>query len=450
MLIFLFVVAQTMPIGSSLNFDLEYLEGRGLIDLAESRPYEIPAVTTELSNLEAAALELRRYENHILRKMRPFVREDYSKFYLLGINSRYRSEPENHYVNTRLLFAGRIADRLNYSTRYNIQYAKTIEDSFPYPWHHFQFHIEDAEFIYTARTTKLEVGRKEWLLGPGRTGGLLLSDFSGSFNGFFMKTTSGSLCFTAAFSLAETRRYLALHRIELRRGRSSVSFSELILVGGALEPFYINPLVPYYVSQWIVNRDDNIMWALDGKFFVGPCKVYGELLIDDYRYDTVPPAPNKLGYLAGLTAFPAEGWLLGAEYVHIDKWVYTQRKAINEYVKDGKCIGHWLGPDADLYKIMIDYRTRLGLNAGFSPSLKRKGEGRIDRSWEEEGGDPNPVFPSGVVETTKELGFALEYFPVLSARVKVEYNRRWINNEDNVPGRGATKNVILVTTQIGI
>ena len=450
MLLFLFIVAQTIPIGSSLNLDLEYLEGRGLVDLAESRPYDIPAVAIELSNLSAAGLDLTRYESHIVRKMRPFVREDYSKFYLLGISSRYLNEPENYRVNTRLLFAGRITDRLSYSTRYNIQYAKTIEDSFPNPWHKFQFYIEDANFIYTARTTKLEIGRKEWLLGPGQTGGLLLSDYSGSYNGFFMKTTSGPLCFIAAFSLAETKRYLALHRVELLRGRSSVSFSELILAGGALEPFYINPLVPYYVSQWITNRDDNIMWALDGKFFAGPFKAYGELLIDDYRYDTIPPAPNKLGYLAGFEAFPAEGLILGAEYVHIDKWVYTQRKSINEYVKDGKCIGHWLGPDADFYKMMVDCRTRFGLNVSFSPSLKRRGEGRIDRPWEEEGGDPNHPFPSGVVETTKELRLTLEYFPVLSARIKIEYNRRWIDNENNAPGRRAIKNVVLVTTQIGI
>jgi hypothetical protein len=174
-------------------------------------------------------------------------------------------------------------------------------------------------------------------------------------------------------------------------------------------------------------------------------------LIDDYRYDSVPPAPNKLGYLAGLESFPLEGLLVGGEYVHIDKWVYTQRKAINQYIKDTKCIGHWLGPDADLYKLMLDYRTPFGLNFGLSPSYIRQGEGRIDLPFEDEpGADPSPPFPSGVVQKTRELSASIEFFPSLSALVRVEFSRRWIDNEGHINGRSASKNLIMVTTRIGI
>jgi len=192
------------------------------------------------------------------------------------------------------------------------------------------------------------------------------------------------------------------------------------------------------------------MWALDSKFFIGKFKLYGELLIDDYQYDNALPAPNKLGYMLGLESFHLDGLILYGEYVHIDKWVYTQRLPANTYIKDNKCIGHWLGPDGDLYKLSINYRTRYGFNVEFSPSLRRKGEGKIDLPYEIENGDISPPFPSGTVETSKDISLGLEYFPSLSLRIKINFNRLWIDNEDNVRDRNKSKNVINITMQVGI
>lgn len=447
-----FVFMQTIPIGSSWNLDLEYLEGRGLINLDELRPYSIEDIAFELSNLTTAGVVLSRYESFVLRKMGPFIRDNFDRYYVAGLHGRYSNEPENYYLATRLLFSGRIVDRLRYSNRCLVQYAKTIDDSIPFPWRQFQFFIEDALLRYRYRNLTVEVGRKEILFGPGRTGGLLMSNSPGSYDGLLMRLNTGPLYFTTTFSMLGSNRYLALHRLDLTKGRSSIGFSEVILFGGKFEPMYLNPLIPYYVSQWNVKRDDNIMWAFDGKFFIRNFMLYGEFLIDDYRFDTVPPAPNKLGYLAGLRFF-AGGLIAGFEYVRLDKWVYTQRKPVNTYAKDDKCVGHWLGPDADYYNLTIDYRMPFGLNLQLSPALKRKGVGTIDLSWEEEemqGASPKPLFPSGVVETTKEIGMTIEYNPSLMLGIKLNLKRLWIDNEDHVRDRNTVKNIIDLSAQIGI
>ncbi len=450
MFFILFLLAQTLPIGSPLNTELEYLESRGLVDLAELRPYNIEEIGLELSNITTAGMELSPYGRHIVEKIKPLVRDDYKRFSLFGFNSCYQNEPENYRVSTRLLFSGQIVEHLRYSNRYYIQYAKVIEDTIPHPWKNFQFFIEDALFQYNYRNIRLEIGRKELLFGPGQTGGLLLSHYPGSYDGVLLKINTGPLYFTTTFFFLGSNRYLSLHRFDLTRGRSALGFAELILYGGRFEAQYLNPLIPYYVSQWSTNRDDNIMWAFDGKFFIGQLKAYGELLIDDYRYDTVPPAPNKLGYLFGLQSFYLEGLIVNAEYVRIDKWVYTQRRPTNTYIKDNKCIGHWIGPDGDLIRLSLNYRTRYGLNFEVIPSLRRKGIGKIEIPFEVEDGSPKPKFPSGTVETSKEILLGLEYLPSLSLRVKVNLSRIWVENEGNIKDRNVNKNVIKILTQVGI
>ncbi len=450
MFVLLFILAQTLPVSSSFNLELEYLEGRGLVDLNEIRPYNLEDISFEVSNLTTSGVELTPYERHIVRKLQPFVKDDFNSYSFLGCHAWYRNEPTNYALATRLVFSDQIVDNLKYSNRYFIQYAKTIEDTIPHPWRKFQFFIEDALFRYRFRSMRLELGRKEMLFGPSRTGGILFSNFPGSYDGLFFRVNSGPLYFTTTFSLLGSDRYIALHRFDLTRGRSSLSFSELILFGGKFEPLYLNPLVPYYVSQWGVNRDDNIMWAVDGKIFFGSLKLYGELMIDDYRYDTIPPAPNKLGYLGGFELYHSRGLIVGFEHVHIDKWVYSQRVKRNTYTKDAKCIGHRLGPDGDLYSLALRYRTSSGINIEVIPSLYRKGEGTIDLPFEEEGGDPNPPFPSGIVETTKELSVGLEYFPSLLLNIKFNLKHQIIENEAHIQGSNTTKDIFSLSAQVGI
>ncbi|MEO0226395.1 MAG: hypothetical protein ABIL05_05535, partial [candidate division WOR-3 bacterium] len=84
------------------------------------------------------------------------------------------------------------------------------------------------------------------------------------------------------------------------------------------------------------------------------------------------------------------------------------------------------------------------------PSLRRKGIGKIEIPFEVEDGSPKPKFPSGTVETSKEILLGLEYLPSLSLRVKVNLSRIWVENEGNIKDRNVNKNVIKILTQVGI
>jgi hypothetical protein len=281
----------------------------------------------------------------------------------------------------------------------------------------------------------LMLGRQSIFWGPGYGGSLIVSDNSPAFDMVLLKARFGpvkAIAFSAVLDKMWSEqpyrylanRYLSGHRIDwIVNNRIELGLSELIIYGGdarGMELQYLNPLLPYYASQWNSDQDDNVLTSAD--FAIRPVdglKIYGELLVDDFNY--ADHDPNALGYIAGLylsDPLGISGTDFRAEYTRIDTWTYTHLVTENQFTHYGWVIGHRLGPDADQLSVelsrMISVDARLKLIYAF----KREGSRTVaDRFRGED--YKRMKFPSGAVERQHRIGLQFLWEPLRGPQVNI-------------------------------
>jgi hypothetical protein len=261
------------------------------------------------------------------------------------------------------------------------------------------------------------LGRSQKWWGPGRFGTLLLSDNAPAFDALDLAFSFKRVGFHAFAGILSTEqeRYLSGHRLTIAvPGRVDLGFSEVVVYQAPnMLPAYVNPLLPYYAVQWNERGDDNILWAMDAAWRPGyGMKWYAELLMDDVIYEQGrTPAPQKLGFLAGLAwADPVRlrDTDLKMEYAGNLKWVYTHRRYDNRYVGSdtASVLGHWLGPDAEALSVTLEHRFHPRLNLGCGYELVNHGEGAVGMAHDPLRDGTRTEFLSGVVER-QSLGTVL-------------------------------------------
>ncbi|MEO0106918.1 MAG: hypothetical protein ABIL46_06275, partial [candidate division WOR-3 bacterium] len=251
------------------------------------------------------------------------------------------------------------------------------------------------------------------------------------------------------FSVLDPRkmRFISTHRIGLDLNNIQLGFSESILWGGEIEPLYLNFLLPYYLSQWGMDRNDNIMWLFDGSINFFNTILYGEFLIDDYQFSE-PPAgyteyPNKLGFQCGIKKIIFEKIFLKVNYTFVDKWVYTHELQKNIYENDSLCLGFPLGNDVDQWLLILRF-----LHKKIFPQIRfeytRKGIGSLYIPYEVERGPAYPEFPSGGQRVEKRIcvlpGIEFCFHPRLY--LNIEGGREYIYNFEHIPHENKDKNII--------
>jgi hypothetical protein len=293
----------------------------------------------------------------------------------------------------------------------------------------------------------LLLGRDHLRWGPGRQDVLLLSDRIPPFDMAKLEGSLGSfrLIFFAAtldqFRVADNgfqaRRYLSGHRINLKLGFGlEMGISEVVLYGGEdrdPEPYYLNPLLPYYGEQHNRSRDDNILWSFDLALSSFRNKeVYFELLVDDFQYD-FESEPHQTGFQLGLKyadPFGLERSCFNVEYTKINDWVYGQNKPWNVYTYHGRGIGSVLGPDADRWHLRLLYHFTQDVDLALSAEYRRKGEGRIDIAQSSAVPDSDK-FPSGLVEYTSQHQLTMTYQPGARLKLDLSVEHLKIKNLEN-------------------
>jgi len=288
-------------------------------------------------------------------------------------------------------------------------------------WAGFLPAIEQAYANMDFKYFTLELGRDQLLWGPGYRSALLISLNQPSLDFFRLRTHFGRISFESFVSAIDppSDTYLSGHRISFRiTDRASLSASEVIIFAEqGLLLQYFNPIIPYYVLQWNQKDQDNILWSLDGEYrpFDG-LRVYGEFLIDDFQYESNPPgAPNKLGLTVGGQYLPSflPGLDLRLEYSRVNRYTYTHIFERNRYLNRDRCIGFWMGPDADQLYAELSYFFAPWLQPSLYYDRQRKGEGRITETWQEGIDADGLPFPSGIVQTTDAFGVTFSGEPML-------------------------------------
>lgn len=284
----------------------------------------------------------------------------------------------------------------------------------------FEIFIEEAYLSFKVLDFDVDIGKERLKWGPGYHGNLLISKTSVPLDLIRISKKWGPAKLTFMSSYFERNKFLSAQRIEMRISPwLFVGISEAAVYSGRPSPQYLNPILPYYLSQrYFGEGDDNICGLLDFELLpLTGVRVYGEILNDDYVVDP-PDVPDKWGFLVGghlrpLCILPSsriDSWIR-LEYAQIQKWVYTHRSVVNCFsFSDTVLIGHFIGPDADLFgsEIGLFFSPNISLKAFYR--FARKGEGTIDDPWVR-GQDHHPPFPSGTVEVQNQAGLKCYLYP---------------------------------------
>ncbi|MDD3643035.1 MAG: capsule assembly Wzi family protein, partial [Candidatus Krumholzibacteria bacterium] len=269
---------------------------------------------------------------------------------------------------------------------------------------------------------RVQGGRDYLWWGPGGGEGLILSSRAGSLDHLAADISIGRLTLRAIHGVLDPRlpRRLAGHRLELRLPRGiRAGLSETVLyTGRGVDWAYLLPLSWFYANQYNESDDDNILWSLDLSVpAVRGLILSGELLIDDYQYDSDPSAPDKvaLSVAADLLVQPwGRELMLRAGFTRIDMYTYTHKDSLRTAYLTGTgdpavdaIIGDQLGPDADRWTASLRTPLHPRAVASLEWTRARRGEGNDMRPWDWTG-DPDPSLPSGAEERETVVTVALD------------------------------------------
>ncbi len=428
----------TIPAEFPYNAYYEYLQVRGFTEQNFVLPNTFALMTEEFNNLLIADWQWRPVDHHIIGYFGKLITKTGNFSGLLGVNAHYEID-DNYGAMIDLRTRGKLSNTVSFSQALRISRTDPIDSAGPYPWKDLQAYIGESRMIFNSGIVDWEIGRRNLNLSWFDENSLMLSSAPEGYDGIFMAINGGFYEFHSFFGVLDivNNKYITLHRLALKfRHDINIGFSEALLFSGNFEPLYLNPFVPYYLAQWGIRRDDNIMWLIDARIRFFKSLISGELLIDDYMYEN-DPYPDKLAYRLQIKSFPVYPVMVKAVYTMVDKWVYTQRYPQNVYENKGLPLGFPLGNDVDQISISVKYFTDRGLHPSLNADIVRKGEGSIYLPYEEEGSDWQPPFPSGVVEQQLKLFAGIDIVLLRAFYLQSKIGYHWIKNADHQIGNNS-------------
>jgi hypothetical protein len=305
------------------------------------------------------------------------------------------------------------------------------------------------------------LGRQAFRWGPGYTGNLLLSDASPPLDGVSMSGQFGKVRGTVVFAALNTtwhddgtrrylaRRYFAAHRLDwVPSPRLEIGVMDAVLYGGDARPMewhYLNPVLPFYASQFNAGndanpdfQDDNALIGFDARWNPRPgWALYGELLFDDYRYDPKSNDPHALAYLAGIHRTGiAERGEARMEYARVGRYTYTHLVPEQQYTHFGASLGYPTGNDADCLSTAGAWWLTPDARVSVEYRQTRKGDSGVDERFR---GEADTSFLKGVAETRRELTIAGRLRCANRLRLDGSATARQVRNRDHIAGDNATR-----------
>ncbi len=235
------------------------------------------------------------------------------------------------------------------------------------------------------------------------------------------------------------------------RPRSSMEFTvgetALLSRGGTIiDLAYVNPLMPYVVTQNDSTRGtdgrDNLGAFGATRLRFGAITLSGELFIDDIQIDAADRAriPDQFAWWVKSTAAlpliaPAS---IGIEYKRVDAFTYRRRPYAEVYQQFDRPLGSELGPDADLFQASAEVWPSERLRVSGSAGYWRRGAVRIDerpgQTATQAGVGPYPsVRPDRPVNQRAMIGNLTTQFLSVSLPLTLRLEAARISNVNNQP-----------------
>lgn len=292
---------------------------------------------------------------------------------------------------------------------------------------------------------RVQAGLDRIWWGPGSRGAWLLSDWPGP-----VESVRWSLEWDRLRAVKllvpvgpQAGRYLYGMRLDwLVTDNIRVGLGESVLAsGGLMLPYALSPipLVTYGIatSRRQVGLQDNYNVAVDFDWRIGRgTLVYGELFIDELATSS-DPYPSRGGATAGLffaDPFRSKRTSLRLEHARSTNWTYTTPGSVNDYVRNGKALGHWCAPDCELWSAQLSHRASSNAVVQVNWDFVRRGEGRVGQTWPSPADAWTNLYLSGVVENTHS--WRVSYIRTSEGRSRHEVGVGWssVANAAHVPG----------------
>jgi len=312
--------------------------------------------------------------------------------------------------------------------------------------------VPEAYVAFAGHHSGIVLGRNEWRLGPGRSGGLMLSDHQPPMTGLMAWTGLGFLegrMLSAKLNPLEgEQRYFSASRVSFRIIPSLIlSLSQSVVYADtnrSFEPYYVIPSFIYYFSQFAFTRrngTENVFVGADIDFRLpGVCRAYAEFLADDFQVDDDSISrgvQNAIGYLIGVSTPEAQTRpAVEVEWVHLNSNVYKHLGGLStHYLANlhGGILGHPLGPDAEALLLSLSQQLLKLFRLRLDYELVRRGELNDARlPWDGFGKSGDPV-PFGRIETTHSLSLGFNVLRYYGFEGEARAGYEWIRNFNHQP-----------------
>ncbi|MGB9721872.1 MAG: hypothetical protein ACPL28_10380 [bacterium] len=447
MLLF-FLLNTTIPIDSPLNTVIYYLQTRGFARIQTIKPFEIDDIVPEIDTLVFLDEKLNPIDRNFVSLFSPLLVKSNDFYTVINVDAENQNF-KDFYGNLNLQLSGRITNHISFGEAIRFHFGTQIDSTGPKPWKDIvQAYLNEGFLKVANKNAEFILGRRNLLIGFGDAYSLILSPAKQGYDGFLLTYDGRYYEFSSTFSVLDIKklRFISTHRLGLNLHNFKLGFCESILWVDELEPLYLNFFLPYYLSQWGIDRNDNIMWCLDGSFNISNTTVFGEFLIDDYQFSEPPPGyteyPHKLGFQCGIKNIMFEKLFFDLGYTFVDKWVYTHQIPENIYENDSLCLGFPLGNDVDQVTCAVRFFNRTKIFPKMRFEFTRKGQGSLFLPYETERGPAYPEFPSGIVEKSITITPGIEFYVSPRFFLNIEAGKKFINNFGHIPNSDKNENII--------
>lgn len=333
----------------------------------------------------------------------------------------------------------------------------------------------NAYLVIEPKWFRLQFGKDVINLGPGKHSNLFLSDNAGAFDNLRLDVTfdrlkltylhgwlrSNRLAFGGDTNSSSDRKYIVAHRLEFKVFPwLFLAGNESVIYGGRdVEIQYLNPIIPYHISEQYLGDKDNNTISFDATVFVfSNLKTYAALYLDDFTTARSPFTywRQTWAVLAGaywVEPFHFENTDFRVEYTRIEPYVYSHKWGLTNYSHFGSSLGSSIPPNSDDYFFEVRYRPLRKLFFGLSYELLRHGEGSIDVFGYDEGfvdegigvaGKTKKKFLQGINETKNIFSFQFQWETFRQQYFYLTYQHTRIKGFENIKGRNAVQNRLLI------
>lgn len=262
------------------------------------------------------------------------------------------------------------------------------------------------------RFVEVRFGRDRNVWGPGATS-LVLSDYAAPYDALQLRTTVWRLQYVNLFAALHDltplpegvdsqvlpRKYASFHHLSIDLGRrvevglfQGVIFATDTTAAPRRSNYdvsYLNPVVFLRAAEADRGSGDNVLLGADAAVGVGPGRIYGQLILDEFRASEIGRRwwANKWGWLVGGEVANVGGTAshLRLEFARLRPYLYSHGTPINAYTHFNDLLGHPAGPNTVSVLATADVRLTRRVPATFAFLHVLRGRDTPAENW---GADP--------------------------------------------------------------